>query len=169
MKNKTTAAVLAILLVLNFNAQKDFISKYNIKDFVSNNIELIENLNPEKNKDRRKFEMKLLQHRLKNSGIIANYLFEIRLKGELKKKLSDNKNFIKIRNRNMISNGVILIATLGSLGLTIQDPLFGFLVSILFIYPSAIVLAIIPQIGTRKIRAQLLKDYFLSISSANTN
>ena len=50
----------------------------------------------------------------------------------------------------MISNGVILIATLGSLGLTIQDPLFGFFVSILFIYPSAIVLAIIPHIGTSK-------------------
>jgi len=75
-----------LLLVLNFNAQKDFVNKYNIKDFVSNNIELIENFNPEKNKDRRKFEMKLLQHRLKNSGIIANYLFEIRLKGELKKR-----------------------------------------------------------------------------------
>ena len=166
--NKIIALPL-LLLVLNFNAQKDFVNKYNIKDFVSNNSELIENLNPENNKDRRKFEMKLLQHRLKNSGIIANYFFEIRLKGELKKKMSDNKNFIKIRNRNMISNGVILIATLGSLGLTIQDPLVGFFVSILFIYPSAIVLAIIPQIGARKIRAHLLKDYFLSISSANTN
>ena len=159
----------SLLILLNFNAQKDFVNKYNIKDFVSNNSELIENLNPEKNKERRKFEMKLLQHRLKNSGIIANYFFEIRLKGELKKKMSFNKNFIKIRNRNIISNGVILIATLGSLGLTIQDPLVGFFVSILFIYPSAIVLAIIPQIGTRKIRAQLLKDYFLTIISANTN
>ena len=154
-----------LFLILNFNAQQDFVSKYDIKDFVRNNIELIEKFNPEKNKDRRKFEMKLLQHRLKNSGIITNYFFEIRLKGELKKKMSDNKNFIKIRNRNMISNGVILIATLGSLGLTIQDPLFGYLVSILFIYPSAIVLALVPQIGTRKIRAQLLKDYFLSINT----
>ena len=159
----------SLLILLNFNAQKDFVNKYNIKDFVSNNSELIENLNPEKNKERRKFEMKLLQHRLKNSGIIANYFFEIRLKGELKKKMSFNKNFIKIKNKNIISNGVILIATLGSLGLTIQDPLVGFFVSILFIYPSAIVLAIIPQIGTRKIRAQLLKDYFLTIISANTN
>ena len=31
------------LLILNFNAQKDFVTKYNVKDFVSNNIELIEN------------------------------------------------------------------------------------------------------------------------------
>ena len=166
--NKIIALPL-LLLVLNFNAQKDFVSIYNIKDFVSNNIELIENLNPEKIKDRREFEMKLLQHRLKNSGIIANYFFEIRLKGELKKYMSDNNNFIKIRNRNMISKGVLLIATLASLGLTIQDPFVGFLVSILFIYPSAIVLTIVPQIGTRKIRAQLLKDYFLSISSINPN
>tara|TARA_Y100000389_G_C17269348_1_gene417128 strand:- start:146 stop:298 length:153 start_codon:yes stop_codon:yes gene_type:complete len=45
--------------------KKIFITKYNIKVFVSNNIELIENLNPEKIKDRRKFEKKLLQHSLK--------------------------------------------------------------------------------------------------------
>ena len=166
--NKIIALPL-LLLVLNFNAQKDFVIKYNIKDFLSNNIELIENLNPEKIKDRREFEMKLLQHRLKNSGIIANYFFEFHLKGELKKKMSDNKNFIKIRNRNMISNGVLSIATLGSLGLTIQDPFVGFLISVIFVLPSAIVLAILPQIGSRKIRAQLLKDYFLSIGSANTN
>ena len=32
-----------LLLVLNFNAQKDFITKYDLKTFVSNNYELIEN------------------------------------------------------------------------------------------------------------------------------
>tara|TARA_B100000886_G_scaffold311516_1_gene246900 strand:- start:193 stop:402 length:210 start_codon:yes stop_codon:yes gene_type:complete len=69
----------------------------------------------------------------------------------------------------MISNGVIFIATLGSLGLTIQDPIVGFFVSILFIYPSAIVLAIVTLIGFRKISTKLLKAYFLSISSANSN
>jgi hypothetical protein len=150
---------------LNFNAQKDFVNKYDIKNFVRNNIELIENLNPEKFKDRRKFEMKLLQHRINNSGIVANYFFEIRLMGELKNKMSDNINFIKIRNRNMISNGVLLIASLGSIGIMLQDPFLGLLFSVVIIYPIAIVLAIIPQIGKGKIRAQLLKDYFLSINT----
>ena len=37
-----------LLLVLNFNAQKDFITKYDLKTFVSNNYELIENFNPKK-------------------------------------------------------------------------------------------------------------------------
>ena len=154
-----------LFLIFNFNAQKDFVNKYDIKNFVRNNIELIENLNPEKFKDRRKFEMKLLQHRINNSGIVANYFFEIRLMGELKNKMSDNINFIKIRNRNMISNGVLLIASLGSIGIMIQDPFLGFLLSVVIIYPIAIVLAIIPLIGKGKIRAQLLKDYFLSINT----
>jgi hypothetical protein len=154
-----------LFLILNFNAQKDFVNKYDIKNFVRNNIELIENLNPEKFKDRRKFEMKLLQHRINNSGIVANYFFEIRLMGELKNKMSDNINFIKIRNRNMISNGVLLIASLGSIGIMLQDPFLGLLFSVVIIYPIAIVLAIIPQIGKGKIRAQLLKDYFLSINT----
>jgi hypothetical protein len=156
-------AIPFFLIVLNFNAQKDFISKYNIKDFVSNNIELIENLNPKKIEDRIKFKKKLLQHRLKNNGIIANYLFKTRLGYELKKTMSNNKNFIKIRNRNIISGGIGLIAIASSVVAFSKEPLFGFLVSILFIYPSAIVLAIIPKIGSGKIRAQLLKDYFLSI------
>jgi hypothetical protein len=154
-----------LFLILNFNAQKDFVNKYDIKNFVRNNIELIENLNPEKFKDRRKFEMKLLQHRINNSGIVANYFFEIRLMGELKNKMSDNINFIKIRNRNMISNGVLLIASLGSIGIMLQDPFLGLLFSVVIIYPIAIVLAIIPLIGKGKIRAQLLKDYFLSINT----
>lgn len=154
-----------LFLILNFNAQKDFVNKYDIKNFVRNNIELIENLNPEKFKDRRKFEMKLLQHRINNSGIVANYFFEIRLMGELKNKMSDNINFIKIRNRNMISNGVLLIASLVSIGIMLQDPFLGLLFSVVIIYPIAIVLAVIPLIGKGKIRAQLLKDYFLSINT----
>ena len=109
--------------------------------------------------------MKLLQHRINNSGIVANYFFEIRLMSELKNKMSDNINFIKIRNRNMISNGVLLIASLGSIGIMLQDPFLGLLFSVVIIYPIAIVLAIIPQIGKGKIRAQLLKDYFLSINT----
>ena len=56
--------------------------------------------------------MKLLQHRINNSGIVANYFFEIRLMDELKNKMSNNINFIKIRNRNMISNGVLLVQVL---------------------------------------------------------
>ena len=42
--NKIIALPL-LLLVLNFNAQKDFITKYDLKTFVSNNYELIENIN----------------------------------------------------------------------------------------------------------------------------
>lgn len=160
--NKIIALPL-FLLALNFNAQKDFITKYDLKTFVSNNYELIENFNPKKNIERIKFKKKLLQHRLKNNGIIANYLFKTRLGYELKKTMSNNKNFIKIRNRNIISGGIGLIAIASSVVAFSKEPLFGFLVSILFIYPSAIVLAIIPKIGSGKIRAQLLKDYFLSI------
>ena len=56
--NKIIALPL-LLLVLNFNAQKDFITKYDLKTFVSNNYELIENINSEKKKDRIKLYMKL--------------------------------------------------------------------------------------------------------------
>ena len=40
--------------------------------------------------------MKLLQHRI-NNLIVANYFFEIRLMDELKNKMSNNINFIKIK------------------------------------------------------------------------
>ena len=43
--NKIIALPL-FLLALNFNAQKDLITKYDLKTFVSNNYELIENINP---------------------------------------------------------------------------------------------------------------------------
>ena len=59
--NKIIAPSL-ILLVLNFNAQKDFITKYDLKTYVSNNYELIENINPKKINDRIKFKKKLSQH-----------------------------------------------------------------------------------------------------------
>ena len=57
-----------LLIVLNFNAQKDFITKYDLKTFVSNNYELIENINSKKKKDSLYM---LFQHRKKqNNGII---------------------------------------------------------------------------------------------------
>ena len=157
----------SLLILLNFNAQKDFITKYDLKTFVSNNYELIENFSPEDIRERLKFQKNIPTY-LKISGMRT--LFNRKdIDLELKEKMSDNKNYINFRYRTLISKGVILTATLGSLGLTIQDPLVGFLVSVIFIYPIAIVLAIIPQIGISKIKAQLLKDYLLSISSSNTN
>ena len=156
-----------LLLVLNFSAQKDFITKYDLKTFVSNNYELIENFNPKHVRERLKFQ-KIIPTYLKISGMRTLFNRED-IDLELKEKMSDNKNYINFRYRTLISKGVILITTLSSLGLTIQDPLVGFLVSVIFIYPIATVLAIIPQIGISKIKAQLLKDYLLSISSSNTN
>ena len=55
-----------ILLILNFNAQNDG-DIYNIKSYVSDNIELIKNTNPEKVKDRIKFNNSLRIHILRNS------------------------------------------------------------------------------------------------------
>ena len=40
--------------------------------------------------------------------------------------MSYNKNHIKIRIRNIISNGVVLIVSLGYSSITSQEPLFGF-------------------------------------------
>ena len=157
-----------LLLVLNFNAQKDFITKYDLKTFVSNNYELIENFNPKKIKDRREFKMKLLQHRLKNNGIIENYLFKSRLGNELKNKMSENKNYIKSKNRALISGGISTIAVTGILVFFTIDPYVGVIAAVI-LSPPALVLSLIPLIGVKKIIAQLHKDYFLSISPANTN
>ena len=55
-----------ILFLLNFNAQNDG-DIYNIKSYVSDNIELIKNTNPEKVKDRIKFNNSLRTHILRNS------------------------------------------------------------------------------------------------------
>ena len=160
-----------LLLVLNFNAQKDFITKYDLKTFVSNNYEQIENFNPKNIRERKEF-IKIIPTYLYFSRY-HKLFFKYGMDLELKEKMSGNKNYIKFRNRNIITKGVIFIAIASSavafrLG-HLENSLFGFLVSFLFIYPSAIVLAIIPQIGISKIKAQLLKDYLLSISSANTN
>ena len=81
---------------------------------------------------------------------------------ELKNKMSNNINFIKIRNRNMISNDTI-DCSLGSRN-NYTRSLFRSLLSVVIIYPIAIVLAIIPLIGKGKIIAQL-EDYFLSINT----
>jgi hypothetical protein len=163
---KKIIALPLLLLVLNFNAQKDFITKYDLKTFVSNNYELIENFSPEDIRERLKFQKNIPTY-LKISGMRT--LFNRKdIDLELKEKMSDNKNYINFRNRTLISKGVILTAILGSTAITIKEPYF-FLISIIIIYPSALVLAIIPQIGISKIKAQLLKDYLLSISSSNTN
>ena len=169
--NKIIALPL-FLLALNFNAQKDFITKYDLKTFVSNNYELIENFNPKHIRERLKFQ-KIIPTYLKISKWNESFFFNNGIDLELKEKMSDNKNYINFRNRTLISKGVIFIAIASSavafrIG-HLENSLFGFLVSILFIYPSAIVLAIIPQIGISKIKAQLLKDYLLSIISTNTN
>ena len=157
----------SLLILLNFNAQKDFITKYDLKTFVSNNYELIENFNPKYIRERLKFQ-KIIPTYLKTSKWNESFFFNYGIDLELKEKMSDNKNYINFRNRTLISKGVILTAILGSTAITIKEPYF-FLISIIIIYPSAIVLAIIPQIGISKIKAQLLKDYLLSISSSNTN
>tara|TARA_B100000963_G_scaffold286775_1_gene255849 strand:+ start:241 stop:741 length:501 start_codon:yes stop_codon:yes gene_type:complete len=157
-----------LLLVLNFNAQKDFISKYDLRTFVSDNYELIENLNPKKINDRIEFKMKLLQHRLKNNGIIENSLFKFRLVNELKKTMSDNKNYVKIKNRALISGGILTIYVTGILVYAATDPISAVYAAAFLLLP-VLVLSVIPLIEVIKNRTQLHKDYFLSISSDNTN
>ena len=161
-------ALPSLLLVLNFNAQKDFITKYDLKTFVSNNYELIENINPKKIKDIIKLNKKLFQHTLKNNGIIANYLFKPRLRYEFKKTMSDNKNFIKNRNRAIISL-VVFACGISTIAVWGDNDQFATVLAAIIILPPTLVIALIPQIGILKIRAQLLKDYLLSIGSANKN
>ena len=164
--NKIIALPL-LLLVLNFNAQKDFITKYDLKTFVSNNYELIENFNPKKNNERIKFKKILSQHIKKNYGIKANLNdFPKGLGKEFKKTMSDNENYIKLRNRAIIGLGINIIGLISVLA--IEDPYVA-LFYVFFIYPCVAVLSLITLIGAPKIKAQLNKDYFLSISSANTN
>ena len=160
-----------LLIVLNFNAQKDFITKYDLKTFVSNNYELIENINSKKKKDRIKLYMKLFQHRKKqNNGIMANSKFNKDMRLELKEKMSDNENFIKIRNRARISIVINITALIGVVAILYNntDPLVGILAAFITL-SSAVLVSIIPIITTSKLNAQLLKDYLLSISSADTN
>ena len=142
-----------ILLILNFNAQNDG-EIYNIKSFVSDNIELIKNTNPEKVRDRTKFNYLLRTHISRNS-----------LNKELKLKMSNNQNYIKFKNRKKIYFGALLsgVVSFATVSL-ILDPLSASIISILFIMPITAVLAAIPIIGMDKIRVQLLKDYFLLVN-----
>jgi hypothetical protein len=155
---KKLIALPFILFILNYNAQKDG-DIYNIISFVSDNIELIKNINPEKVRDRTKFNYLLRTHISRNS-----------LNKELKLKMSNNQNYVKFKNRKKIYFGALLsgVVSFATVNL-ILDPLAASIISILFIMPITAVLAAIPIIGMEKIRVQLLKDYFLSISSANTN
>jgi hypothetical protein len=155
-----------ILLILNFNAQND-VDIYNIKSFVSDNIELIKNTNPEKVKDRIKFNNSLRTHILRNSGLIDSYLFQFRLNKELKLKMSNNQNYNKIKNRTIFSCGIAL-STFVSFAIVNRifsnDALAMALITVFIIMPITAVLSLIPQIGKGKIRAQLLKDYFLLVN-----
>ena len=155
---KKLIALPFILFILNYNAQKDG-DIYNIISFVSDNIELIKNINPEKVRDRTKFNNLLRTHISRNS-----------LNKELKLKMSNNQNYVKFKNRKKIYFGALLsgVVSFATVNL-ILDPLAASIISILFIMPITAVLAAIPIIGMGKIREQLLKDYCLSISSANTN
>ena len=158
-----------LLLVLNFNAQKDFIIKYDLKTFASNNYELIENFNPKKNNERIKFNKILSQHIKKNNG---NKAYFSEFPQEFALDLKNNPNYqsylIKFRNRFIISLGIAItgVIVLGAIAST--DP-YGAIFAMIFILPSTAVLSLIPFIGISKIKAQLHKDYFLSISSANIN
>ena len=166
--NKIIALPL-LLLVLNFNAQKDFIIKYDLKTFASNNYELIENFNPKKNNERIKFRKLLSQHIKKNYGIKANLNeFPKGLGKELKKTMSDNENYIKLRNRAIINIGII-ITGISTIAVWADGDPFATIIAAIIILPPTLVLSSITLIGVPKIKAQLNKDYFLSISSANTN
>ena len=155
---KKLIALPFILFILNYNAQKDG-DIYNIISFVSDNIELIKNINPEKVRDRTKFNNLLRTHISRNS-----------LNKELKLKMSNNQNYVKFKNRKKIYFGALLsgVVSFATVNLT-YDAFSAALITILVIMPITAVLAAIPIIGMEKIRVQLLKDYFLSISSANTN
>ena len=157
----------SLLILLNFNAQKDFITKYDLKTFVSNNYELIENFNPKKNNERIKFKKILSQHIKKNYGIKANLNeFPKELGKEFKKTMRDNENYIKLRNRAII--GLVINFTGLISVLAVEDPSVA-VFALFIVYPFVAVLSLTTLIGTSKIKAQLHKDYFLSISSANTN
>ena len=165
--NKIIALPL-FLLLLNFNAQENFINKYDLKTFVSNNYELIENFNPKKNKERIKFNKKLSQHIIKNNENKEILEFRQRLGFELINNSNYQSFLIKFRNRVKISLGITItgIIVLGAIAST--DP-YAAIFAMIFILPTVAVLSIIPLIGIDPIRSQLHKDYFLSISSANTN
>jgi|TARA_B110000902_G_scaffold58190_1_gene68193 uncharacterized membrane protein len=153
-----------ILLILNFNAQNDG-DIYNIKSFVSDNIELIKNTNPKKIKDRIKFNYLLRNHILRNSGLIGSYLFQFRLNKELKLKMSNNQNYIKFKNRKIIYLGALLSGVVSSATVSfILDPLAVGLITVFIILPTTAVLSLISIIGIEKNRVSLYKDYFLLVN-----
>ena len=153
-----------ILLILNFNAQNDG-DIYNIKSFVSDNIELIKNTNPKKVKDRIKFNYLLRNHILRNSGLIGSYLFEFRLNKELKLKMSNNQNYIKFKNRKIIYLGALLSGVVSSATVSfILDPLAVGLITVFIILPTTAVLSLISIVGIEKNRVSLYKDYFLLVN-----
>jgi hypothetical protein len=162
---KKLIALPFILFILNFNAQKDG-DTYNIISFVSDNIELIKNTNPKKIKDRIKFNYLLKTHIKVNSGLIDTYLFQFRLNKELKLKMSNDQNYIKFKNRMIVS----LCGTLISI-VSLATPKSYSPYTVTFgevFVPVMAVFTLISKIGLGKVRVQLLKDYFLSISSADT-
>ena len=153
-----------ILLILNFNAQNDG-DIYNIKSFVSDNIELIKNTNPKKIKDRIKFNYLLRNHILRNSGLIGSYLFQFRLNKELKLKMSNNQNYIKFKNRKIIYLGALLSGVVSSATVSfILDPLAVGLITVFIILPTTAVISLISIIGIEKNRVSLYKDYFLLVN-----
>ena len=158
---KKLIALPFILFILNFNAQKDG-DTYNIISFVSDNIELIKNTNPKKIIDRIKLNYLLNTHIKVNSGLIDTYLFKFRLIKELKLKMSNDQNYIKFKNRMIVSLGGGLISIVSFATMISFDIFF-------FLPPVVTSFTLISKIGLEKIRVQLLKDYFLSINSANTN
>ena len=152
-----------ILFLLTFNAQNDG-DIYNIKSYVSDNIELIKNTNTEKVKDRIKFNLSLRNHVIRNSGLIDNYLFQFRLNKELNFKMSKNENYIKLKNKNFFL-GITLISCVLSSAVTLAiEPFFGLIVTFIVILPITVLLATVSQIGTIKLRTQLIKDYFLLVN-----
>ena len=152
-----------ILLILNFNAQNDG-DIYNIKSFVSDNIELIKNTNPKKIKDRIKFNYLLRNHILRNSGLIGSYLFQFRLNKELKLKMSNNQNYIKFKNRKIIYLGALLSGVVSSATVSfILDPLAVGLITVFIILPTTAVISLISILGIEKNRVPLYKDYFLLV------
>ena len=163
---KNLIALPFILFILNFNAQKDG-DIYNIKSFVSDNIELIKNTNPKNKKDRIIFNYLLETHIRVNSRLIDTYLFQFRLNKELKLKMSNYQNYIKFKNRMIVPLGVALIGIVSFaivIDSTKSHPYKANLIGTLIIMPIMAVLYKIHQIGIEKIRVQLLKDYFLSLN-----